>query len=382
LSTSLARYPGIDTLRGLSILLVVVHHVGIRLPLKKSVLADVLPARLLAALNYNGYESVCLFFVISGFLITIHALARHGSLAALPPGAFYARRFARIGPPLVLLVGVLSALHLAGVPYYTIDNPNQSLSRAILAAFGLHLNWYEGQTGYLPGGWDVLWSLSIEEVFYLAFPLLCLAVRREGLLGLGLAAFALTLPLTHGMIQDNEIWREKHYLPGMAAIATGIVAALIAHRTRVAPRVALALRIGGWAAILAVLGWGDVLWPVLGEGSLLVLTLGAAAAIVGIHADPTPRPWPGLGWLRFGGRLSYEIYLTHMFVVFAAVGAFGALGLEKRQGMWVYLPVLAACWALGLAMARWFSQPVEAALRARLLDRPKPGLSAGGACAG
>ena len=61
------RNQGIDLLRGLSILLVVLHHIGLRIPLRKTDSAEILPTRLLDALNYNGYEAVFVFFVISGF---------------------------------------------------------------------------------------------------------------------------------------------------------------------------------------------------------------------------------------------------------------------------------------------------------------------------
>src|ERR1700679_1828671 len=153
------RNRGIDCLRGLSILLVVLHHTGLRIPLKKTALLDVVPKRVLLGLNYTGYEAVFVFFVISGFLITTNTVHRWGRLGAIDVRAFYARRLARIAPCLVALVVVLSALHLAGAADYAITRGGQSLPAAIASALGLYLNRYEGHTGYLPGGWDVLWSL-------------------------------------------------------------------------------------------------------------------------------------------------------------------------------------------------------------------------------
>ena len=204
-----ARNAAIDLLRGLSILLVVMHHVALRIPLRDGALQAWLPRSVLGALSYNGYEAVFLFFVVSGFLIAGNAIDRWGSLAGIDLRAFYLRRVARILPCLLLLLGVLAALHLAGVPYFTIDREGQSLGRALLAVLGLHLNWYEGVTGYLPGNWDVLWSLSIEEAFYLGFPLLCLAIRRETTLLALLALLMLSLPIARAALVGNEIWQEK-----------------------------------------------------------------------------------------------------------------------------------------------------------------------------
>lgn len=362
-----ARNAGMDLLRGLSILLVVTHHVGLRIPLKKGILAAFLPKWLLSALIYNGYEAVFVFFVLSGFLITANSLARWGDLGALDRRAFYVRRAARILPSLLLLVAVLAALHLAGAADYVITRPGQSLPRAVFAALALHLNWYEGHTGYLPGAWDILWSLSIEEVFYLGFPLLAPSLHRRRLLVPSLILLALSLPATRAALAGNEIWQEKAYLPGMGGIAAGVLAALLAARVEPKrPWIVPLLCALGAAGLGAVFFAEGRLWPLIGNGVMLILTGSAALLCLAFHWQArTGHPWTmrPFGWLRSFGRLSYEIYLTHMFVVMGVVRVFKAGGGELRWGILWYVPAVALSWALGWAAARWFSVPAEGALR-------------------
>jgi peptidoglycan/LPS O-acetylase OafA/YrhL len=358
----LQRSPGIDLLRGICCLLVVLLHLRLRIPLQTSGLAGVVPARLLVLLGENGYEAVFVFFVLSGFLIAGNSLRRWGSLGRLDARAFYARRFARIAPLLLLLVAALCVLHWLHAPEYRIKD-SQSLGRAVVAALGLHVHWYEAQTGWLPGGWDVLWSLSIEELFYLAVPLACLAVRREWLLGLLLCALGLSLPWARAGLKG--IAAEKATLPGLAAIATGVFGALLArHWARPLPvrRAFLAL---GVAGLLGVGAAADLLYPLVGRGLMLVLTVATLLVLLGL-AEPaartaTPPRWWGApaAWLRWCGRVSYEIYLTHMFAVVAVVRlAKTGIGPGAASVLW-YLPAVALAFGLGVATARWISGPSE-----------------------
>ncbi len=360
------RNPGIDVLRGLSIVLVVLFHINLRIPVQNSDLATFLPKRLLTTLTTNGFEGVFIFFVISGFLITSNMLVRNTSLAQVDLRAFYVRRAARILPLLLVLVGVLSLLHLVGVPSFTIDLERQTLGETVASALFLHLNWYEATTGYLPGAWDVLWSLSIEEAFYLGFPVLCVLTRRQWILIVGLSILAGSLPLTRSAITDNPIWMSKAYLPGMAAIAAGVIAALLSPRLR-AERRGFGMKWVGALGVFGVLAFPDLLWPIMGHGLVLCLTLSTAVLLVGLdlgmRSDNVRRSWIGLSWLRSFGRLSYEIYLTHMFVVEGVTALAEWMGSSSKSGYWWYLPSLAVTWAIGHFIARMFTDPSNRKIR-------------------
>jgi peptidoglycan/LPS O-acetylase OafA/YrhL len=371
-----ARNPGIDLLRGLSILLVLLNHIGIRIRLTDGVLAGVFPKQALTDLTFNGSEGVIIFFVISGFLIATNSMQRWGSLGTIDVRAFYVRRASRIVPCLLALVVILSALDLAHIPDYVI-RPPQSLTHAVASAFGLYLNWYEGHTGYLPANWDVLWSLSIEEVFYLGFPLVCLLLRRDWILAPVLALLALSQAPALKSIVGNPIWREKAYLPGMAAIAAGVLAAIVAaHLVSNKRWLCIALIVFGACGVFADLGFEDNLFHWIGFWVLFLLTISAACLVLGFHLQARAVPgWSlrGTGWLQSFGRLSYEIYLTHMFVVLAVVRIFKMGHGGIRWGFVWYLPAIGLAWVLGWLVAKYFSGPCERLLRQRLMKSKRTG---------
>lgn len=180
-----------------------------------------------------------------------------------------------------------------------------------------------------------------------------------------LILLALSLPITRLQNVGNEILREQAYLYGMGAIATGVLAALVAHRWRIPSHYGILLTLIGSIAWLAVIFTEDPIWSVLGEGTLLLLTIGTAILLIGL--DVWQPHLPCTGWFQSFGRLSYEIYLTHVFIMLSALTLFHSASLPDRLGYLLYVIVLACSLILGWLVARLFSQPVESCIRGRWL---------------
>lgn len=301
---------------------------------------------------FGGMLGVDLFFVLSGFLITNLLLAERESNTSL--AVFYWRRFLRLMPALALLASVV----FLALPYLPgASSPGCEVLAPLLGVanwttpFGLECPRYMGHA----------WSLSIEEQFYLVWPLLLLASLR---LGGRRAALALAIGLAAGC----GLWRA--YLASHGAPITriywpldtrcdglliGAAAALTQYSAGAGPlyRAARALWLPAALALVAIVALASSHMPFFTGGYTVVAILAMVVVVAASRSESGVLDrLLGAGPLVYLGTLSYGFYLWHYpiavlamswkvsgAVKFVVVGglAFGLAYLSKR---FVELPML------------------------------------------
>ncbi len=347
-----ARLAGLDGLRAIAVLAVVLYHADL----------GILP---------GGFLGVDVFFVISGFLITTLLLAEHGRLGRIRLRAFWARRARRLLPALFLVLASTLTLAVVFAP-----DEVARLRGDTLAALAYVTNWYLilRQQSYFeamgrPSPLLHLWSLAVEEQFYVLWPIALagglVLLRRRGMLALSLAGAAGSALLMAWLYRPDVDPSRIYY--GTDTHATGLLlgaalalawtpAAAAAHDRggstpaaaherdgstpaaatgeqrplppwpeeppeqrparppidRRAPVLGL-LGVAGLLAIGAAFAWLDEFEPLLYRGGFVAVDLAVALVIV---AAVHPLGWIGRRVLdrqplRWIGERSYGIYLWH-----------------------------------------------------------------------
>ena len=373
-TSSWPRLDGVDLLRGLAIFFVLMNHVNMRLLSAKVPYTRGLPPQLVSSLVWNGQFGVQMFFAVSGFLITSMTLRRWGSLSRVNVREFYQLRLARIAPLLLGLLVILSILHLAHIKDFVISQKVGGLGRALLAALTFHVNLLEARRGYLPASWDILWSLSVEEMFYLFFPLACLIFRRGRFLVIPLLIFVALGPFARSRaFNPNPVWREYSYLGGMDAIALGCLTAFLVARQHLTRKVLWTLGILGTALLVFSLGFSirAYTWGLGRNGlNMTILAAGACMVIAAVAQTQWQAPRILTPLLQIGRR-SYEVYLTHIFVVLGFFSLFVAANKPMKAVPALFVIVILIAGLLGELVARIYSEPINRWLRTRWGDGPR-----------
>ncbi|MGA2851153.1 MAG: acyltransferase [Terracidiphilus sp.] len=362
------RVDGIDLLRGLSIAFVLMNHVNMRLLGAKIPYTKGLPAQLTSTLVWNGQFAVQMFFVISGFLIASTSIRRWKGLQNLNIKSFYLLRFARIAPLMILLLLILCTLHLSQVPGYVVSQKTGGLGRALFAALTFHIGYLEATTDYLPGNWDILWSLSVEEMFYLFFPLASRLIRKQWMFVLLLTLFVIAGPFARTkMFNPNPVWREYSYLGGMDAIALGCLTAMLLSKTQLSRAWIYICTALGSALLIFTLGFSiqGYKWGLGRTGlNFTILALGVCLLIAAATQSSCQSPRL-LKPLLILGQRSYEIYLTHMFAVLALFAAFVHFGKPLQGVPLLFISAIIAAGALGWLVSILYAEPMNRLIRRR-----------------
>ena len=350
--------PGLDGLRALAIVAVLLFHYW----------PGALP---------GGFLGVDVFFVVSGFLITTLLLREVHDRGRVDLPTFWRRRARRLLPALALVVVTSVAVaRLVGGDLLV------GIGRQTLGALTFTSNWLEIGAGasYFHSTSPILlvnmWSLAVEEQFYLLWPftlVLVLAVARTarqrvfGVAAIGLAS-TLLMALLYSPGQDatRVYYGTDTHLVGLMAGATLALAwADPVHRAGLRSRVWRRWRgaavLGSLLVLVALMRWTNEGSALTFRGGIALASLATAVLVAGLLESPSP--WrrlmgsPVLGWV---GERSYGIYLWHWPVVVIA----GAL-VPYAPGTLRATLVLLCALALTLALAELSLRLVERPVRRR-----------------
>jgi peptidoglycan/LPS O-acetylase OafA/YrhL len=315
--------PALDGVRALAVLAVISYHLG--LPVS------------------GGFLGVDVFFVLSGYLITDLLLAEHDESGRVRLGRFWARRARRLLPALLVVVAACAVEISRNEPLLGLGPRRADM----LATLAYYANWhfiatdqsyFATYTGASP--LRHMWSLAIEEQFYLVWPLLLvglLRLTRQAIwlrvlaVGVAAGASALALAMEYNVANPSRAYlgtdgRAHELLIGAVlafAVQSGCLSRL-RRLNRVVPMSSLIL----FAAALGAIAVVPDTTPAYYRGGSVAFCLVIALLLLTIETDPSGEVARLLSRrpLVLVGRISYGLYLWHWPVI---------LWLHAPDGSWL-----------------------------------------------
>jgi peptidoglycan/LPS O-acetylase OafA/YrhL len=350
--------PGLDGLRAVAVLVVIAYHLGF-------------------AWAPGGLLGVGVFFTLSGYLITDLLLAQVARSGRIRLGRFWLGRARRLLPALFVMLVVVTA-------WVTVFGPAQpSQFREAVGAAALYVsNWQLilHHVSYFasfapPSPLTHLWSLAVEEQFYILWPFLLLLgvslVRDRNPLGLRFRLAAVTVGLAIASAVAMAVLYHPSLDPSRVYYGTdtracellaGAALAMVWPSRRLKTGIAVgARRALDGLGIVGLLGIGLLVWrtsefsPFLYQGGFVLLAI-STVLVVAALAHPACRLGVVLGWapLRWIGVRSYGIYLWH-FPIIVLTAPSGAHGTDLLRDALQ----LAATFAVAALSWRFVEQPVR-----------------------
>ncbi len=358
--------PGLDGLRAIAVLAVIAYHLQL-------------------GWAQGGLLGVGVFFTLSGYLITDLLLGQREAVGHLRLGDFWLRRARRLLPALFLMLAVV-------VAWVTLVDPSQLPSlRGYVAAAAVYMsNWWNiiSEASYFarfgpPPPLDHLWSLAVEEQFYLIWPfLLWIGLRytrgRYQLVGLTLAAAAVSA-IAMAVLYQPGVDPTRVY-EGTDTRAFGLLlgAALAMvwpsrHLHTDLPRRRRFLLDGvgvvGLATIALLVWQTDTYSASIYRGGIVLLSV-ATVMVVAAVAHPSSWLGPALGWtlLRWIGVRSYGIYLWHYPII-----ALTTPSLQRGPDPTLQVLQVAATIVVAALSWRFVEEPIRRGALGRLWEQARSG---------
>jgi peptidoglycan/LPS O-acetylase OafA/YrhL len=350
-------HPELDALRFFAFLAVFFHHA---LPRNASfyINGGIPPAvtQWLLAAKEAGAFGLDLFFALSAYLITELLLREHAKRGTFSVSAFYIRRALRIWP---LYFTFLAATVFIMPTIF----PRERFGPEYIVSFALFSgNWVCATLGIPFSVASPLWSISVEEQFYLGWPLLLLLFGVNRLRHLAVAMMAVALA-TRALLAVYDVEHPGVWCNTFArldSIALGAtLASLLGGR---APRIKRALRLvlcgvafASWLLIAKFLGQD-------GPSSVATYAVSALASVALLIAvlqdDAQLLRFPPFSWLVYLGRISYGLYVFHLFALalISQMLFVPLLGIQLNFELRLILSFLLTV-ILAAASYRWLEQP-------------------------